>query len=105
MAVNADLEWIIWHITNKCNLSCSYCYTDSHIGATGSLKTSELYDIADAINNTKANLVTIIGGEPFTVKELPSIVEKLIEVKNRKINIDTNGTYLTTNWSDIYVFC
>jgi len=96
------LDWVIWQLTNKCNLSCSYCFTSSSPRAEKPLGLDELLYIADQINYSNVKLVTIIGGEPFTLDCLPTIIERLLYIKNREINIDTNGTLLRKRWHPIY---
>ena len=96
------LHWVIWHITNKCNLECTYCYPSSGPRAEEQLSESDLFKIVEEINKTRSRVVTIIGGEPFTVDCLPEIIEALLTVPGREVNIDTNATYLQTRWNDVY---
>lgn len=96
------INWLIWHITNACNLSCTYCFTSSAPGIKHGLDQEGLLDIAAQINTAGCELITIIGGEPLAVKPLPQIVERLLNLEGRRINIDTNGNYLRSRWSDVY---
>jgi len=61
-----------------------------------------LLRIAEQVNLSGAKLVTIIGGEPFTLEHLPQVVSLLLELPGREVNIDTNGTYLKSRWSPVY---
>lgn len=91
--------WIIWHITQRCNLACEYCFTDSSPASPAPLAAGALRHTVRAINESRAALVTIIGGEPFTVRGLPEDVEALLSSSDRKVNIDTNGLFLRNRWS------
>lgn len=97
-----SVTWVIWHITQSCNLMCDYCFTDSSPHSPAPLSADALRHTICAVNESQAGLVTIIGGEPFTVRELPEYVEALLDFSDRKVNIDTNGLFLRTRWSDVY---
>ncbi len=58
----SNINWIIWHVTNKCNLQCGYCFTNSSPYAEKPLSKGELLHIVGEINDSNAKLVTIIGG-------------------------------------------
>lgn len=96
------VNWIIWHITNRCNLKCNYCFAGSNPIASEGLTSDHQMKVAEIINASGAKLVTIIGGEPLTVRNLPQIVEKLLCVPGREINIDTNGMLLKERWANVY---
>jgi len=78
------------NLTNKCNLSCSFCSCQNRV------KTIELdFHKAEKIIDTYAKLgcqaVTITGGgEPTLYKELPKII-KLFKQSGIKIGLVTNG--------------
>jgi radical SAM protein with 4Fe4S-binding SPASM domain len=96
-------DWIIWHLSDHCNLDCSYCFTSSSPSVQQSLSSDILARVAGKINESKATLVTLIGGEPLSVRSLPEIVSTLLKVQNRRVTIDSNGTYLPSRWSDVYL--
>lgn len=91
---------IIFHITNLCNSQCSYCFTSSVF--SDKYKNSPYWKIlVDRINTEKSiKIVSLIGGEPFLIKELPDIVSNLR--KDIKINIDSNLTKAKERWSDVF---
>ncbi|MCK4664850.1 MAG: radical SAM protein [Bacteroidales bacterium] len=95
-----ELQSIVWHVTNRCNLNCKYCSTASSINSDYGLSTKQLLAITKQINLNKIKHVAITGGEPFLRDDLPTIIENIDDVIN--INIDTNGTLLKEKWSDIY---
>lgn len=98
-----NLEWIIWHITNKCNLNCTYCFTkSSSSGSPDELQKKDILRVVDKIGNSEASLVTLIGGEPLTLSFLPEVIERLTDY-NKKVNLDTNGILLKEKWSPSYL--
>lgn len=62
-----------WHITDKCNLSCSHCYQNSKTSYRD-LPKEDLIKIADIIGNVCAKWgvkahIALTGGEPFVRKD------------------------------------
>ena len=98
---NSNLTWIIWHVTNVCNLECKYCFTNSSSHFNDPLDSEKLLTIADKISNSGVSLVTLIGGEPLMLSSLPLIVEYLLD-NNIKVNLDTNGVLLKEKWNKVY---
>jgi len=88
---------IIWHITNACNLRCGYCYAK----AFEQKPEESNYDlIVRRINESKVKILSIIGGEPLLVEELPRIVKKIR--KDIYINIESNITLIKDKWDSVY---
>lgn len=91
---------IIWHITNACNATCKYCFTTSYFSKK-ELKSRFWKLIVRRINEEKSvQRVSIIGGEPLLVKELPQIIKQLR--KDLKINIDSNLLRIKEKWNDSF---
>lgn len=95
-----QLKWLIWHITNHCNLTCDYCLTSSS-PAEPVGRGADLAHLADLVAEHGPSLVTIIGGEPFTLPLLPEVVNRLTRAGCR-VNIDTNGMFVRHRWSSAY---
>ncbi len=86
---------VIWHITNRCNLICTYCYTSS---SPWEEKESEevLIHTARAIGMISPLKLSVIGGEPLLVKNLPQLLKIIKDLSPKtEIHIDTNLTLLT----------
>ncbi len=100
---------IIWHITNRCNLECTYCYTSSSPFEEKEDKDA-LFDTAEAISIISPLKLSVIGGEPLVVKELPEIL-RIIKYKSPRteIHIDTNLSLLTPELyeklKDVVAYC
>ena len=75
-----------------CNLACIGCAIERH---TGKLKDRlSLEKCIEAVEITKAPVVSICGGEPTIYPELAELVEAIIERK-RQIILCTNGLLST----------
>jgi radical SAM protein with 4Fe4S-binding SPASM domain len=92
-----------WHVTDRCNLRCSHCYQDTYSGTELDLDslTGILAQFRDLLHQAAAargtgpvrGHVTVTGGEPFSRKDLPQLLEHLSG--NRAwstFGILTNGT-------------
>ncbi|MFA5582776.1 MAG: radical SAM protein [Bacteriovoracaceae bacterium] len=78
-------------ITNRCNLSCHYCY----VGQSLNKKTESLLDFSEwekILNNTPRNtLIDITGGEPLLAPHIDKILGRMLDRK-MKVSLITNGT-------------
>lgn len=97
-----QLEEILWEITPKCNLNCTYCGSKSIINKADQLSDDELLAIASEIS-FNAKKVTISGGEPLTlnIELLQKIVDKLKE-RDVHVSVITNGTLLTNEHFSLF---
>ena len=82
-------------ITNYCNLRCKYC---SHFTSAGDvnrdLPAEEWLDFFQELNRCGIMTVCLQGGEPFYRKDLPELIEGIVENRMR-FNILSNGTLIT----------
>lgn len=79
-------------VTSKCNLDCRHCLAKS--GRNGEdLSTRDLFRIIEELAAEKVFFVSLFGGEPFTRKDLPDIVEHLSRFPIG-ISINTNATLI-----------
>ncbi len=83
--IQVDLE-----LTQKCNLRCKHCFIDSQ-NSSFSKKT---FETVKKLGDSKVIAFELIGGEPFLVKEIFSIIRYLKE-RNKIVTIATNGTLIT----------
>ncbi len=91
---------IIFHLTNFCNSQCSYCFTSS-VFSKESKKSLNWGLIVKRINREKSiKIVSLIGGEPFLIRDISKIVSNLRQ--DIKINIDSNLTKIKENWDDVF---
>lgn len=81
------------HVTERCNLSCRYCYSDS--AQHSSLSDPSLPDIFSALNvlgQLKVSRLIISGGEPFLRDDLAVICRQAKQRNIACVEIITNGT-------------
>ncbi|MEL9909486.1 MAG: radical SAM protein [Desulfurococcus sp.] len=88
-------------ITNRCNLSCWYCFFYSE--ASGYVYEPTLDQIREMVRSIKKQGVTVAiqltGGEPLLREDLVDIVKLLKEEGVRHIQLNTNGI----RFAELYV--
>lgn len=84
---------ILLFITNKCNLSCSYCFNLPNLSGNPEMSLDYIKKIVEA--NPKINKYDLQGGEPLLHTQINEIIDYLSS-KNKKIGLYTNG-YLMQN--------
>ena len=77
----------------RCNLACSGCGKIDYPAEILNKRISVL-EALDAANECGAPVVSIAGGEPLLHKELPEIVDRLINEQKRSIYLCTNALLL-----------
>ena len=90
---------VTWEITNRCNLQCAHCLSDSGPQASTSLDLSlvEAKQVVDQLAENKVFQIHFGGGEPFVY---PAFMELLEHAQQRGfccLCISTNGALLTTS--------
>lgn len=90
------LSCIYFHVTNRCNLSCGYCYNaDYRCSASGDreLRDAEIRNCLDQIAALRAKQVIFTGGEPLLRSDILDLAEHA-----RGLGLDTslltNGTLI-----------
>ncbi|MCB0539311.1 MAG: radical SAM protein [Bacteroidetes bacterium] len=83
-------------VVDKCTNYCKYCFASNEMAkqdAKAVLQKKDIPIVLDFIRNSGPDFnLNIIGGEPFLYRELPYLVEKVLELDNvRKICIFTGG--------------
>ncbi len=87
-------------VVDKCTNYCKYCFASTEMSknnAKAALKDEYIPLILDFIKKSGPNFeLNIIGGEPFLYRQLPYLVEKVLELKNvSNICIFTGGIVAT----------
>jgi radical SAM protein with 4Fe4S-binding SPASM domain len=89
---------VFWNLTDRCNLSCTHCYSRSGPGRTteGELTTAEAFGVIDDLADMGVPLILFTGGEPLMRTDL---FELAAYTKNRglKMALSTNGTLITSD--------
>ncbi len=81
------------HVTQKCNLKCTYCYNSHNLNTTPELNTDQLKYIINKLKEVGTKSIIITGGEPLLRKD---IVELCAYIKKLKMHVEllTNGSFL-----------
>lgn len=83
---------IIFNFTNKCNLSCDFCYIPFN---NEECKDLDLWkNIIDKCKSLNAKIITFGGGDPFMYKDFYTLLEYTYDGKIF-IQVDTNALGLT----------
>ena len=67
---------VIWHLTNRCNFACTYCYVKVNRFQID-LSTDQMLSIADQINAAEAGSVQLTGGEALLRPDMLEILDRL----------------------------
>jgi len=81
------------HLTQKCNLQCSYCYNKQNLNQWEELSKLEWFKIIDALKNMGVREFIFTGGEPLIRDDLFDIL-KYTKQEDNSIELLTNGTLL-----------
>lgn len=88
---------VVISVTNRCNLSCSYCCMDSGVDFKDDISTDELKDIFTFSVGLKPNYINISGGEPLMRVGILEELEYLRNIYDGYINLSTNAILINTN--------
>lgn len=88
-----SLREIHWEVTNKCNFQCKHCLPMSGPARPDELTTEEAMAALDTFRDAEASQVFFTGGEPFSRKDLPALLERTVSLGMRA-SVITNATYL-----------
>jgi MoaA/NifB/PqqE/SkfB family radical SAM enzyme len=82
--------WLHWHITNRCNMECEYCFSVPHKpdNDIASIDTNKLLETLSKTNKTFR--IGFTGGEPFLVPNFVEAASKITE--DHFLSINTNLT-------------
>lgn len=91
----APLELNI-HITDTCNLACSYCYSNFYKRHNKDISKQDIFRIVKAFDEMGVIEVSLIGGEPFLHPDFNEIVD-YIRARGLFCSTVTNGYYIKRN--------
>jgi len=92
-------RWVIWHVTDECNLECSYCY-GSFSGSSYKAAFDETKLLASEVairvlSDVEAlgfDYVHINGGEPLLHSAIESVLKATLDLDRLRVWLLTNGT-------------
>ncbi len=87
---------VFWNLTDRCNLSCTHCYSRSGPGRTteGELTTAEAFGVIDDLADMGIPLILFTGGEPLMRADLWELAAHA-RSRGLKMALSTNGTLIT----------
>jgi radical SAM protein with 4Fe4S-binding SPASM domain len=87
---------VFWNLTDRCNLSCSHCYSRSgpDRDIQGELSTGEARALIDDFSSMGVPLILFSGGEPLLRHDIWDLARHAQE-KGIKMALSTNGTLIT----------
>ncbi len=83
----------VWEITMNCNMRCKHCGSSCEHTHSDELTTEEALALCDSLRNLGMQRITLSGGEAFTRKDWPQIVERLSK-NGISTNILSNGWFI-----------
>lgn len=89
-----QLHELWFHITNRCNLTCSHCLFSSSPSDSPELSKDRIMNAAREAYGAGCRLFALTGGEPFVHPDIASIISSLLELPESHVVILTNGMTL-----------
>lgn len=87
-----ELSFLWLELTNRCNLTCVHCYSESHpnSGADDSLKLQDYERVLLEAHELGCRAVQFIGGEPSINPDLPALIRKSRALGFEHVEVFTN---------------
>lgn len=86
----------VFVLTNKCNLSCSFCFQDRK-GLPNSMTAEDWIEVSDKFET--GSHITLTGGEPLVFRGFENVLRHI--TKRHTVNIICNGVLLSKRVVDI----
>ncbi|MCC6996923.1 MAG: radical SAM protein [Deltaproteobacteria bacterium] len=84
---------VLFGITNKCNLACTFCSRDQT--AASAWTADDAYHVLAGLARRGTLEVAFGGGEPLAFRGFDDLVERLATTTPLALHVTTNGTLLT----------
>ena len=100
------LENIFLHVTQSCNLSCSYCYFSAGRAMPNEMKTSDFASLWSDVVNLRPRKVIFTGGEPLLRKDIFQLLSSLKDADQQhvlKACLNTNGFFINKDIAQLLV--
>lgn len=94
-------------ITNRCNLSCDYCFVSLENRSKKDLSTEKLLDYIDQFIDLGAEQIDLQGGEPTLRSDLGVLISHVVE-RGVQCSMATNGFMVHKHLTDLkkcFVVC
>lgn len=96
-SIRGKLDFLWLELTNRCNLQCVHCYTESHPYSADRdlLTTADYQSIMLEAYELGCRKVQFIGGEPQLFHDFPLLLMKAKEIGFEFIEVFSNLTHLS----------
>ena len=94
---NVKINEVYFHVTQRCNFNCTYCYNRDNLQSLNDLNFKEVCDIIDKLKAISVRAIVLTGGEPLLRKDIVDIA-KYIHLKGIACVLLTNGSLLHDNY-------
>lgn len=92
-AFDPKLKIIYLHVTQECNLRCTYCYAKNNLGKDMMMNENASRKYIDILEQKGVKKVVLTGGEPLLNPDIEKIVE-YIKKKGIYVSLLTNTIFL-----------
>ncbi len=92
----SSLNTVYLHVTQRCNLHCSYCYDAKNLGQKDELSFTEIQRLAEQLKRENLQHVVLTRGEPLLRKDIFDI-GMLFKSLGFKVGILSNGSLIKQN--------
>lgn len=101
---DAKIEFIWMELTNRCNLNCAHCYSESspYSGDADVLTESQHLRLIEEARALGCKQIQFIGGEPILNKSLPRLIEQASACEYELIEVFTNLIKLDPSLLEIF---
>lgn len=99
-----NIDYLRISITQRCNLSCSYCMPKEAVGEKEDvLSFDEIVELVEIFAEKGVSKIKLTGGEPLMRKDVSILVKRLLEIKGiKEVTLTTNGILLDAQIEDLY---
>lgn len=88
------IQTVYLHVTQRCNLHCTYCYNAKNLGQIEELSYNEIKNLAVHLKEMGVNQVILTGGEPLLREDISQIARCLKSLKFY-VGLLSNGVLLS----------
>ena len=92
--------FVIWLVTYRCNLKCSYCEASSGENSLNELSYDEAMIMIDDLKKSGVKRLLISGGEPLVRNDIFKLLEYIDEA-DISLGFISNGLLVESNWNKL----
>lgn len=99
-----SLDFLWLELTNRCNLQCSHCYSNSspYEPECDHLELKDWMKLLNEAHELGCRKVQFIGGEPLLYSGLPDLIREARRLNYNIIEVFSNGTRLTEKMAQLF---